>query len=152
MKELRFRLNGEEVQLHVRGDETLLDVLRNEVGLTGSKAGCKNGDCGACTVHLQGVAVKSCLIFAIEVEGQEVTTVKGLDHPIQQAFIDKQGYQCGFCTSGYLMNAAALIREHPEADEEIDKEWMDSNLCRCTGYDGIKNALAEARAKIKEEA
>ena len=147
--ELVLNVNGEERRAAVRPGDTLLRVLREKLGLTGAKCGCENGDCGACTVLLDGKPVKSCMILAVECEDAAVTTIEGLrDHPIQQAFAEENGFQCGFCTPGMILNAAALVAAHPEPDEAVDREWMQSNLCRCTGYEGIRNALAAARIAI----
>ena len=147
--ELVLHVNGEERRAAVRPGDTLLRVLREKLGLTGAKCGCENGDCGACTVLLDGKPVKSCMILAVECEDAAVTTIEGLrDHPVQQAFAEENGFQCGFCTPGMILNAAALVEAHPEPDEAVDREWMQSNLCRCTGYEGIRNALAAARIAI----
>jgi carbon-monoxide dehydrogenase small subunit len=146
--ELILHVNGEERRAVVRPGDTLLRVLREKLGLTGAKCGCENGDCGACTVLLDGRPVKSCMVLAVECDDVAVTTIEGLrDHPVQQAFAEENGFQCGFCTPGQILNAAALIESHPEPDEAADREWMQSNLCRCTGYEGIRNALANARRK-----
>ena len=146
--ELVLHVNGEERRAAVRPGDTLLRVLREKLGLTGAKCGCENGDCGACTVLLDGKPVKSCMILAVECDEAAITTIEGLrDHPVQQAFVEENGFQCGFCTPGMILNAAALVEAQPEPDEAADREWMQSNLCRCTGYEGIRNALAVARAK-----
>ena len=146
--EIVLRVNGEERRAAVRPGDTLLRVLREKLGLTGAKCGCENGDCGACTVLLDGKPVKSCMILAVECEDAAITTIEGLrDHPVQRAFAEENGFQCGFCTPGMILNAAALVEAHPEADDAVDREWMQSNLCRCTGYEGIRNALAAARRK-----
>ncbi len=144
--DLVLNVNGEERRAAVRPGDTLLRVLREKLGLTGAKCGCENGDCGACTVLLAGRPVKSCMILAVECDGAAITTIEGLrDHPVQQAFMEENGFQCGFCTPGMLLNAAALVEAHPTPDEAADREWMQSNLCRCTGYEGIRRALARAR-------
>lgn len=146
--EIVLRINGEERRAAVRPGDTLLRVLREKLGLTGAKCGCENGDCGACTVLLDGKPVKSCMILAVECEDAAVTTIEGLrNHPVQQAFAEENGFQCGFCTPGMILNAAALVEAHLEPDDATDREWMQSNLCRCTGYEGIRNALAAARRK-----
>ena len=146
--ELVLHVNGEERRAAVRPGDTLLRVLREKLGLTGAKCGCENGDCGACTVLLDGKPVKSCMILAVECEDAAITTIEGLrDHPVQRAFAEENGFQCGFCTPGMILNAAALVEAHPEPDDAVDREWMQSNLCRCTGYEGIRNALAAARRK-----
>jgi carbon-monoxide dehydrogenase small subunit len=151
MKELRgegritLTVNGEEHSLVVRAGDTLLWVLRERLGLQGAKRGCENGDCGACTVLLEGRPVKSCLVLAVEAEGCSITTIEGLkDTPIQRAFIEHGGFQCGFCTAGFLLNAHALLLAHPQPDEETIRTWLESNLCRCTGYEGIERAVRAA--------
>lgn len=150
LAEIVLHVNGEERRAAVRPGDTLLRVLREKLGLTGAKCGCENGDCGACTVLLDGKPVKSCMILAVECEDAAVTTIEGLrDHPVQQAFAEENGFQCGFCTPGMILNAAALVAAHPEPDDAVDREWMQSNLCRCTGYEGIRNALAAARRKCR---
>ncbi|NCC94439.1 MAG: (2Fe-2S)-binding protein, partial [Opitutae bacterium] len=137
--ELILHVNGEERRTAVRPGETLLRVLREQLGLTGAKCGCENGDCGACTVLLDGRPVKSCMVLAVECDDTAITTIEGLrDHPVQKAFAEENGFQCGFCTPGQILNAAALLDAHPEPDEAADREWMQSNLCRCTGYEGIR--------------
>ncbi len=148
--EIILRVNGEERRVAVRPGDTLLRVLREKLGLTGAKCGCENGDCGACTVLLDGKPVKSCMILAVECEDVAITTIEGLrDHPVQRAFAEENGFQCGFCTPGMILNAAALVEAHPEHDDMVDREWMQSNLCRCTGYEGIRNALAAARKTLR---
>lgn len=145
-----FNINGEKKKTIIKPSDTLLRVLRENFGLTGGKPGCENGDCGACTVLLDGKPVKSCMILAIEVAENQITTIEGLHNTeIQQAFHEKGGFQCGYCTSGFLMNAYALLETHPDADDEIKKEWLQSNLCRCTGYEGIKDSIQEAQDNIK---
>lgn len=145
-----FNINGEQRKTVIKPSDTLLRVLRENFGLTGGKPGCENGDCGACTILLDGKPVKSCMILAIEVRDNKITTIEGLHNTeIQQAFHEKGGFQCGYCTSGFLMNAYALLETHPDADDKIKKEWLQSNLCRCTGYEGIKDSIQEAQDKIK---
>jgi len=142
MTSIVLRVNGEAHSVTVRTGETLLRVLREKLGLTGTKNGCENGDCGACTVLADGKPVKSCLILAVEAEGWEIRTIEGLkNHPVQKAFVEHNGFQCGFCTSGQIMNAVALFETHPRLDEQRMRLWMESNLCRCTGYEGIRKAL-----------
>lgn len=150
--QMEFRLNGETVFVRFDVDETLLHVVRNRIGLKGQKGSCLNGDCGACTMLLDGVPVKSCLMLALDVEGRDVTTIEGLkDTPVQQAFIEKQGFQCGYCTAGFIMNAQAMLETHPEADEAITDNWLASNICRCTGYEGITEAIKRAKELIADE-
>ncbi|MGG1314628.1 MULTISPECIES: (2Fe-2S)-binding protein [Cohnella] len=139
---LHLNINGEERTVTIRPADTLLDVLREHLGLTGSKPGCLNGDCGACTVIVGDLPMKSCLMLAVEAADHQVTTIEGLNHaPIQQAFIEKFAFQCGYCTPGFIMNAHALINRHPQADCETVKEWLKSNICRCTGYTEIEEAV-----------
>lgn len=142
-------VNGEKRRLMIRTADTLLRVLRENLGLTGAKPGCENGDCGACTVLVNGIPIKSCLTLAVEVADQEITTIEGLkDTEIQNAFIQEGGFQCGYCTSGFLVNAYALLEAHPDVDDEGAKEWLQSNLCRCTGYEGISKGVKAAQREI----
>lgn len=144
--ELVLSVNGEDRSVAIRPADTLLRVLREKLGLTGVKNGCENGDCGACTVLVDGKPVKSCMALAAECEGSRIVTIEGLrDHPVQKAFVEKNGFQCGFCTPGMILNAVALLEAHPEADRETTIEFMESNLCRCTGYEGIREAIAAAK-------
>lgn len=138
-------VNGSHREVTVRPADTLLLVLRNNLGLTGTKAGCENGDCGACTVLLDGKPVKSCMILAVEAEGFKITTIEGISKTVvQKAFLKEGGYQCGFCTSGFIVNAFALLRTHPNPDRDTIRDWLESNLCRCTGYEGIEKAIRAA--------
>jgi aerobic-type carbon monoxide dehydrogenase small subunit (CoxS/CutS family) len=147
---LRFRLNEEDVEVHVQDPGSpLLDVLRHDLGLTGTKSGCAIGYCGACTVVVDGEAVPSCIQMAGLVEGRDVRTVEGLAgpdglDPVQQAFVDKAGFQCGFCTPGHVMALRALLDADPEPGEERLKQTVDGNYCRCTGYVKILVAAREA--------
>lgn len=139
---LELNVNGEKRSAVARPADTLLEILRDQLGLTGAKPGCKNGDCGACTVLVDGWPVKSCLMLAVEAVGHEITTVEGINGtPIQQAFVEEFAFQCGYCTSGFIMNCHALVEIYPDADEAVIKEWLQSNLCRCTGYEEISKAL-----------
>jgi carbon-monoxide dehydrogenase small subunit len=150
--EIRILLNGRQRTLTIRPSETLLTVLRQSAGHTGAKPGCENGDCGACTVLLDGHPVKACLMLAVEADGRAVTTVEGLrDTEIQQAFVECGGFQCGYCTSGFLVNAWAMLERYPQADEHTQREWLSSNLCRCTGYEGIRDAVERAKVLKKFE-
>ena len=143
---IALNVNDEKRHTVVRPSDTLLRVLREKLGLTGAKPGCENGDCGACTVLLDGLPVKSCLVLAVEAIGKNITTVEGLKNTeIQQAFLEEGGFQCGYCTSGFLINAYALLEKHPVSDGGVDREWLESNLCRCTGYEGISRAVEKAR-------
>jgi aerobic carbon-monoxide dehydrogenase small subunit len=148
---IELTVNAEKKRVAVRPADTLLRVLREKMGLSGAKPGCENGDCGACTVLLDGLPVKSCLVLAVEAAERSVTTVEGLKNTaIQQAFLEEGGFQCGYCTSGFLINAYALLEKHPQHNEETDREWLESNLCRCTGYEGINRAITKAR-EIKKK-
>lgn len=138
---ITLRINGEDHNLSIRPADTLLYAIRN-LGLTGSKPGCLNGDCGACTVNIDNMPMKSCLMLAIEAVGKEIQTIEGLKGtPIQKAFIDKFAFQCGYCTSGFIMNTHSLIKQHPKADDQTIKKWLESNICRCTGYQEIEEAV-----------
>lgn len=139
---IELDINGEKKSVIVRPADTLLRVLREQLGLTGAKAGCENGDCGTCTVLLDGLPVKSCIMLAVEAVGHKIITIEGLkEDPIQKAFIDKWGFQCGYCTPGFIMNCYGLVTTHPNADEETIEEWLQSNICRCTGYEEIREAV-----------
>jgi carbon-monoxide dehydrogenase small subunit len=149
-KEMQFTLNGEEVKVEVDPTWTLLYVLRDVLELTGTKFGCGYGECGACTVIVDGQAVNSCLLPALEAEGRSVTTIEGLAgadgqlHPLQKAFIDHGAVQCGFCTPGMIMSAKALLDETPDPSEDAVRESIAGNLCRCTGYVKIIEAVKAA--------
>lgn len=139
---IELNVNGEKRTVAVRPSDTLLYALREELGLTGAKSGCDNGDCGTCTVIVDGIPIKSCIMLAVEAIGHQITTVEGLRNaPIQNAFLETFAYQCGFCTPGFIMNCHALTTNHPNADDEMIHEWLESNLCRCTGYEEIKDAV-----------
>ncbi|MFZ5974152.1 MAG: (2Fe-2S)-binding protein [Bacillota bacterium] len=139
---ITLNINGRRHKAAARPADTLLEVLRNRLGLTGSKPGCENGDCGACTVLLDGWPVKSCLMLAAEAIGHEVTTIEGLkDTPIQRAFVEKRAFQCGYCTSGFIVVCHALLSIHPEPDDATIEQWLQSNICRCTGYQEIMDAV-----------
>ncbi|HMA58825.1 MAG TPA: (2Fe-2S)-binding protein [Halanaerobiales bacterium] len=141
-KEITLNVNEEVYNVVVSPNQTLLNVLREKLELTGPKPGCENGDCGACTVLIDDKPYKSCMTLAVEMEGKKITTIEGLkDTAIQEAFIDKEGYQCGYCTSGFIMNAYALLDKYEKPDEDTIKNWLSSNLCRCTGYEGIEKAV-----------
>ena len=146
---MRIRVNGQEHEIAAEPGRTLLDVLRYVLGLTGTKEGCGTGSCGSCTVLLDGEAVNSCLVFAVEVEGKEITTIEGLSqqgklHPLQQAFIDEGAVQCGFCTPGVILTAKAFLDSNPNPDESQIRQAIAGNLCRCTGYDKIVRAIMSA--------
>ena len=137
-----LNINYEMKSVAVRPSDTLLYTLREQLGLTGAKNSCENGDCNSCTVLVDGWPVKSCLILAVEMQGHVITTIEGLkDTPVQRAFLEKFAVQCGFCTPGFVMNSHALVSIHPEADDDMINEWLQSNLCRCTSYTEIKEAV-----------
>lgn len=142
-------VNGEQVRFLCRPHQSLLECLRDILGLTGTKEGCSDGNCGACSVLLNDRLVNACLVLGVEVDGQRVTTVEGLAdwhglHPIQQAFVDLDAIQCGYCTPGMLIAAKALLDRMPDPSEEQIRTWMAGNLCRCTGYDKIVRAVQAA--------
>lgn len=150
-KEIILKVNGEEREVAVEPRQTLLEILRNDLGLTGTKEGCGNGNCGTCTVLLDGKAVSSCLILAIEVEGQEITTIEGLAkageiHPLQKAFIEEGAIQCGFCSPGMILTAKAFLDVNPHPTEAEARQAISGNLCRCTGYDKIVRAILKVGA------
>ena len=143
---VKINVNGREYEISTEPRRTLLDVLRYDLRLTGTKEGCGAGSCGSCTVLMDGNAVNSCLVFIGEVEGKDITTIEGLSkdgklHPIQQAFIDEGAVQCGFCTPGMILTAKALLDTNPQPDETEIREGISGNLCRCTGYDKIVRAI-----------
>jgi xanthine dehydrogenase YagT iron-sulfur-binding subunit len=147
--EVRLRVNGRTHALRLDPRTTLLDALRDELGLTGAKKGCDRGECGACTVHLDGRTALSCLTFASMAAGREITTIEGLAedgrlHPVQQAFIDHDALQCGFCTPGQVMSAVACIREGKTGSDPEIREFMSGNLCRCSAYPQIVAAVRAA--------
>jgi len=156
-KELKLTVNGQPYELYINPKTLLVEVLRDELGLTGTKRGCESASCGACTVNLNGMPVKSCSILALQADGAEVLTVEGLAmgrelHPLQKAFLDYGAFQCGFCTAGMLMSANGLFTENPNPTVEEIKETIDGNICRCTGYNSIIRALtAVAKGEYKEE-
>lgn len=148
------RVNGETVEFLADPRESLLDCLRDHLGLTGTKEGCGSGDCGACSVTIDGTLVCSCLVLGIEAEGKKVGTVEGLAqggelHPLQRKFIEHAALQCGFCTPGILVAAKALLDENPDPSETEIRYWLAGNLCRCTGYDKIVRAVVDAAAEMR---
>ena len=151
---LHFTINGREVEVVAKAEQTLLDIIREQVGLTGTKCGCNHGDCGSCTVILDGKAVKSCLVLALSVEGKKVVTVEGLEqngvlHPLQKAFIEYGAPQCGYCTPGMLMAATAFLLHNNAPTKEEVIEALSGNLCRCGGYEKYSEAvLAVARGEF----
>jgi len=152
---INTRVNGDAVDFLCEPEDTLLDALRNTLGLTGAKEGCGTGDCGACSVTLNGRLVCSCLVLAAEAEGQEVATVEGIAdgdvlHPLQQKFLDHAALQCGVCTPGILVAAKALLEKNPDPSETEVRYWLAGNLCRCTGYDKIIRAVMDAATEMRE--
>ena len=148
---LKMVVNGKAVEVMVNPTQTLLKVLREDLGLTGTKKGCEQGDCGACTVLLEGTAVNACLVLALQAEGKEVETIEGLGtpehlHPLQKSFIQSGAVQCGFCTSGMLLSALALLRKNPNPTAEEIRRGISGNLCRCTGYMKIVKAIQDVSA------
>ena len=150
---VNFRVNGDSREIYVDAHRTLLEALRDELELTGVKEGCGNGNCGACTVNLDGRAVNACLMLAVEAEGHDILTVEGVAregalHPIQETFIEETALQCGFCTPGFIMSAKAFLEQHPSPTEEEIRMAVAGNLCRCTGYDKIVRAIAAAAQRM----
>jgi carbon-monoxide dehydrogenase small subunit len=154
-KELKITINGDHYHLFVEPHRTLLEVIRDMIGLTGTKKGCGMGECGACTVLLNGQPVNACLVLAHEADSQEILTIEGLSkggtlHPIQKAFVEYGAIQCGFCTPGMVMAAKALLDQKPEAHRDDIRNGLKGNLCRCTGYVKIIKAVEAAQDMIKE--
>ena len=149
MPAISLRLNGKDVTIEVEARTLLVELLRERLGLTGTHVGCDTSQCGACVVHVDGRSVKSCTMFAVEADATEVTTIEGLArdgemHPMQAAFHELHGLQCGFCTPGMVMSACDLVARHPGATEKEIRAWLDGNLCRCTGYHNIVRAVQAA--------
>jgi carbon-monoxide dehydrogenase small subunit len=156
-KELKFTVNGQPYDVFVSPKTLLVEVIREQLGLTGTKRACNSSSCGACTVIMDGVSVKSCSVLALQANGREIMTVEGLAKdgkydPIQKAFLDHGAYQCGFCTPGMLMSSKALFMQNPKPTKMEIKEALDGNLCRCTGYNSIIRALMDvAKGEYKED-
>ena len=149
MPKITVTLNGRSVSATVEARTLLVELLRERLGLTGTHVGCDTSQCGACVVHVDGRSVKSCTMFAVEADGREVTTIEGLAadgelHPMQQAFHERHALQCGFCTPGMVMSAVALVRRRPDATDQEIRNWLEGNLCRCTGYHNIVEAVRTA--------
>ena len=152
---ISVEINGQAHEGDVEPRTLLSDFIRHDAGLTGTKVGCEQGVCGACTIQLDGEAVRSCLMLAVQGNGRALRTVEGLSadgdlHPLQRAFHEAHALQCGFCTPGFLMSMEAFIREHPDADEEELREALAGNLCRCTGYLGIIEAVEHAAREMRQ--
>ncbi|MCD7922791.1 MAG: (2Fe-2S)-binding protein [Clostridiales bacterium] len=149
---ISFKLNGEDVEELVADGLTMVDFLRKQMHLTGTKRGCEEGECGACTILLDGAAIDSCMMLAVEADGHEVVTIEGVKkdgvlHPVQKEFMDKWALQCGFCTPGMIMSALSLLHENPHPTEQEIRDGIAGNLCRCTGYAKIVEAI-DAAAKV----
>ena len=154
-KEIELNVNGQVYQLRVSPHETLLDVLRDRLRLTGAKRGCDMGECGACTVIISGKTVYSCSVLAVEASDKPITTIEGLSengklHPIQQAFIDNGAVQCGFCTPGMILSTKVLLDNNPNPSEEEIRAGISGNLCRCTGYSKIVEAIRDAASRLSK--
>ena len=146
--QVQTTLNGEVINLLCEPRQSLLEVLRDVLGMTGTKEGCNDGNCGACTVIMDGRIVDSCLVLGVEAEGQDITTIEGMAspeglHPLQQSFLENATLQCGICTPGFLLASKSLLDQEPEADEGRIRHWLAGNLCRCTGYDKIVRAVLQ---------
>jgi aerobic carbon-monoxide dehydrogenase small subunit len=150
-------VNGEPAWLTVEARKTLADALREDLGLTGTHVGCEHGACGACTVLVDGSAVRACLLFAVQLDGAQITTIEGLSpadgslNPVQEAFRECHGLQCGFCTPGFVVSVTALLGDHPEPTDDELREGLAGNLCRCTGYQGIVAAARRAAGRATDE-
>jgi carbon-monoxide dehydrogenase small subunit len=153
---ISFKLNGDRISCEVKDHWTLLHLLREEMGLIGTKEGCGNGECGACTVVVDKLAINSCLYLAVEADGKTIETIEGLAptdltlHPIQQSFVNNGGIQCGFCTPGMIMSSKALLDENPQANREEIKHALAGNICRCTGYIQIFESVEAAKEMIEK--
>jgi carbon-monoxide dehydrogenase small subunit len=152
---VQTKINGETVEFLCEPRQSLLECLRDVLQLTGSKEGCNDGNCGACTVKMDGRIVDSCLVLGVEAEGSDISTIEGMAtpenlHPLQQAFLENAALQCGICTPGFLVASKALLDAEPDADEERIREWLAGNLCRCTGYDKIVRAVLDASSRMKK--
>ena len=155
-KELKLTVNGQPYELSVKPKTLLVEVLRNHLDLTGTKRGCESSSCGACTVILNGMAVKSCSILALQADGAEIVTIEGLArgeklHPLQRAFLDYGAYQCGFCTAGMLVVSKALLDKNPHPTRKEIKQAISGNLCRCTGYGSIVDAIEATAREMERE-
>ena len=155
--DITLNINGRDYRVQVEARRTLVDVIRDDCGLTGTHIGCEHGICGACTIILDDVAVRACLMFAVQAQGRKIRTVEGLAdgdtlHPIQQAFIDHHGLQCGFCTPGFLMLAVNVLERQPDIGDDELLDVLASNLCRCTGYQNIIKAVRAAAVEMRKAA
>jgi len=153
--QVQATINGETVDFLCEPRQSLLEVLRDEIGLTGAKEGCNNGNCGACAVIIDGRVVNSCCVLGVEVEGADLTTIEGIGHadslhPLQQVFLEEAALQCGVCTPGFIVSAKNLLDKEPHPDEHRVRWWLANNLCRCTGYDKIVRAVLKAADQMEE--
>jgi len=149
-------INGQGIEFLCEPRQTLLEVLRDVLNLTGTKEGCADGNCGACSVTVNNVLVDSCLVLAVEAEGKEIQTIEGVAepdklHPIQQAFLENAALQCGICTPGFIVSSKVLLEKEPDPSEQRIREWLAGNLCRCTGYDKIVRAVLDAAKTMQKE-
>ena len=155
MHPIKTYVNGEQHDIVVHPSASLLHLLRDQLGLTGTKEGCSTGYCGACTVLVDGKAINACLYFAVDAAGREITTIEGLGgngdalHPVQTAFINRSALQCGFCTPGMILSAAAFLADHPDPTDDDTRGALAGNLCRCTGYQSIVDAVMDAAAELR---
>lgn len=154
---VQTNLNGDDIEFLCEPRQSLLEVLRDSLGYTGTKEGCSNGNCGACSVQIDGVLVDSCLVLAVETEGKQITTIEGVAgpeglHPLQQKFLEHAALQCGICTPGFIVAAKALLEKNSTPTEHEVRHWLAGNLCRCTGYDKIVRAVLDAADTMKASA
>ncbi len=155
-RQVQLTVNGTHYEAHVEPRMTLVDLLRGELGLTGTHVGCEHGVCGACTILLEGQAVRSCIMLAVQADGASLMTVEGLSsagqlHPIQEAFMEKHGLQCGFCTPGFLMSVYELLQHSPDPSDDDIRDALGGEICRCTGYQAIMESVRHAAAKLRGE-
>lgn len=151
---IQTTINGEQVNFLCEPRQSLLECLRDVLGMTGTKEGCNDGNCGACTIIYDGRIVDSCLVLGVEAQGKEITTIEGIAsskglHPLQQSFLEQAALQCGICTPGFIVAAKGLLDQEPDVDEARVRHWLAGNLCRCTGYDKIVRAVLDASEKMK---
>jgi carbon-monoxide dehydrogenase small subunit len=154
---VRVNVNGTEHELEVEPRQLLVHTLRDQLGLTGTHVGCDTSNCGACTVHMDGMAVKSCTVLAVQADNAEITTIEGMGtednlHPMQEAFWNNHGLQCGYCTPGMIMSASALLALNPNPSEQEVRQGLEGNLCRCTGYHNIVKSVLDAASKMEAQA
>jgi len=154
-QKVHLKINGTDHELDIPARRLLVDCIRYDIGLTGTKEGCNDGNCGACTVEMDGRIVTSCLVLGVEAEGKEITTIEGIAdgstlHPIQQSFLENAALQCGICTPGFIVASKSLLDQNPDPTEHEIRFWLANNLCRCTGYDKIIRAVQDAAVKMQE--